>query len=279
MTPFSSSALRQSATRQPELGRSRLPPCASPHAVFTATGDVFVPCIFCKILYATAQYGRARAPPRSSRASSHPPGRAPRRGARKELAPRLSPPGQRRQACTDLAAQPLCAARPLQVLQACADQLARSSPRAWRQAFVLQLVCRCAPPLTCRRSRRQELRLRPDARGRRFKEALEQPFWSTLDRTFGGVLCRALGRPGAPLPRPSVTTSKISGMQRCPRVHESAAGGCPPPALLLRLNRVRPALNLARAARAPSSPWPPQGRPRKRAPGGGSGCRALLSSA
>jgi len=52
--------------------------------------------------------------------------------------------------------------------------------------------------------------MRPDPCGRRFKEALEQPFWSTLDRTFGGVLCQALKQPGARPPFLSVTASKIS---------------------------------------------------------------------
>ena len=40
----------------------------------------------------------------------------------------------------------------------------------------------------------------PVARGRRFKEALEQPFWNELTTALAARLCRALERPGAPLP-------------------------------------------------------------------------------
>jgi len=46
----------------------------------------------------------------------------------------------------------------------------------------------------------QQLGLRPDARDRRFKEALEQPFWSTLEGELVARLWRALGRLGAPRP-------------------------------------------------------------------------------
>jgi len=35
------------------------------------------------------------------------------------------------------------------------------------------------------------------ASGRRFKEALEQPFWSTLDEDLAARLWRALGQHGA----------------------------------------------------------------------------------
>jgi hypothetical protein len=38
------------------------------------------------------------------------------------------------------------------------------------------------------------------ASDRRFKHALEQPFWSTLEGGVRDRLWQALGRPGAPLP-------------------------------------------------------------------------------
>jgi hypothetical protein len=53
--------------------------------------------------------------------------------------------------------------------------------------------------LTSKASSQQQLCLRPDARGRRFKVALGQPFWSTLEGDIVRRLWRALGWPGAPL--------------------------------------------------------------------------------
>ncbi len=85
----------------------------------------------------------------------------------------------------------------LQVLQAIAVQLART---AWTQALPLMMVCRCAP-----RADREPRQLAGAAPGehcarRRLKEALERPYWSTVDEAHAARLWRALGRPGAPHP-------------------------------------------------------------------------------
>ncbi len=125
-----------------------------------------------------------------------------------ELAPRLSPQGQRRFARRGLAAPPRGAAWSVQVIQACAVQLAAEdnywrNPRGLTQAFLLPTVCRCAPHLSGKGSSQEPaaavLCLRPNARDRRFKEALEQPFWSKLEWDLVAGLWRALGQPGAPL--------------------------------------------------------------------------------
>ncbi len=93
----------------------------------------------------------------------------------------------------------------LQVLQACVLRLAKNCwirPEALKEAFLLPTVCRRAPHLSTLEAATslQQPSLGPDARGRRIKEALEQPFWSELEGALAARLWRALERPGAPLP-------------------------------------------------------------------------------
>jgi len=86
--------------------------------------------------------------------------------------------------------------RRAQVLQACALQLIGGSPQGSAQALALRAVCRRAHARR-RPAGRPEVGLMPGARRRRFKEALDAPFWRLLDPYFVRRLWRALGRPGA----------------------------------------------------------------------------------
>jgi len=125
-----------------------------------------------------------------------------------ELAPCLSPQGRR---ARGPAAPPTCAARPLQVLQACAVRMACGyTTGGLAQAFLLPTVCRRAPHLPAQEAATslQQPCLGPGARRRRFKEALEQPFWSVLPGVLTAKLWWALGRPGAPLPLRATSVSK-----------------------------------------------------------------------
>jgi hypothetical protein len=116
------------------------------------------------------------------------PGRAPCRGL---------PP-----ACCGITCAKRCAVpdaprgRRAQVLQACALQLIGGSPQGSAQALALRAVCRRAHARR-RPAGRPEVGLMPGARRRRFKEALDAPFWRLLDPYFVRRLWRALGRPGA----------------------------------------------------------------------------------
>ena len=91
----------------------------------------------------------------------------------------------------------------MQVLQACAVRLAEDrgcKPGGLTQAFLLPTVCRCALSAGQQRGRPaacMTLCSALAASGRRFKEALEQPFWSTLDEDLAARLWRALGQHGA----------------------------------------------------------------------------------
>jgi len=96
------------------------------------------------------------------------------------------------------------AGQPLQVLQACALQLINqhSAPLhgGWTQAFTLQLVCRRALHVDLygrALDRLGELSWLRATRDRRFKEALEAPYWTTLRSDIVRRLWRALARPGA----------------------------------------------------------------------------------
>jgi hypothetical protein len=94
------------------------------------------------------------------------------------------------------------AGQPLQVLQACALQLFKHSAHlhgGWTQAFTLQLVCRRALHVDVWTSAREarQLSWSRATSDRRFKEALEAPFWTTLRLDITGRLWRALARPGA----------------------------------------------------------------------------------
>jgi hypothetical protein len=138
---------------QTELGSVVLTPRAPSRAVFTAVSCVFVPlsCATFTAPSAIAQHGRARVQcwP-SSWASSSTPGPASRRGACRGACAQLGTAGQQRSARRYSAAPPTCDAWSLQVLQACALQLARdswtpSSSHGLTQAFLLPRVCKCAP--------------------------------------------------------------------------------------------------------------------------------------
>jgi len=150
---FCALGLGSSPPEHTELGCFVLTPCAPSRAVFTATSCVFVPlsCATFTAPSAIAQDGRARVQcwP-SSWAFSSTPGPASRRGACRGACAQLVTAGQQRSARRYSAAPPTCDAWPLQVLQACALQLARHSwshisSHGLTQAFLLPRVCKCAP--------------------------------------------------------------------------------------------------------------------------------------
>jgi len=109
----------------------------------------------------------------------------------------------------------------VQVLQACAAQLTKYSlrwPQGSTQAFTLRTVCRRAlhvdkraSTLTARVSRAG----RVPSSDRRFREALEAPFWTTLHPDVTDRLWRALGQPGA-RPGPLSSQCNCSAMQHGP---------------------------------------------------------------
>jgi len=118
----------------------------------------------------------------------------------------------------------------LQILQACAVHLANDRgrhPRGLTEAFLLPTVCRCAPPSWRQRKRPRACSswLTPGARGRRFKEALEQPFWSTLEDDLAARLWRALGRPGV-CPCPAHLVTEIIFVQWGTGARRSARKRC-----------------------------------------------------
>jgi len=93
------------------------------------------------------------------------------------------------------------------------------------------------------------------ASSRRFKEALEQPFWSTLEGDLADRLWRALGRPGAPHPCVSKECNRASVAQK------HGAGVGTPPALFTRLNRVNIAPIQALSDACGQHPVPAAGTP------------------
>jgi len=99
---------------------------------------------------------------------------------------------------------------------------------------------------------------------RRLKEALEQPFWSTLHPDLAARLWQALGRPGAPLSKRP--TNKLVVRER--RGAAPRPDACTAPAAVILAYQAGP-------WRLQSSPRSlPQVRLRTPARCGGSGCRA-----
>ena len=98
----------------------------------------------------------------------------------------------------------------------------------------------------------------PIKRVRRLKEALEQPFWSTLHPDLTRALWKALGRPGAPLSKRPISKLVVrerrgAALTRAPRPPGISSRPPAPAVLTCSL---------------------PQVRPRTPARCGGSGCRA-----
>ncbi len=174
-------------------------------------------------LHATAQYDCAQVPRQcSSWAFSSTPGPAARRGACRGACAVPVDAGAAALCARGSAALPTCAAWSLQVLQACVVRLVSiiwSAPGGLKRAFLLPTVCRCAPQLLTLESSHADAAAGawdPLQRDRRFKEALEQPFWSTLDGNLAARLWRVLGRPGAPLCRLVLSQT----IQLCSGAHE-----------------------------------------------------------
>ena len=126
--------------------------------------------------------------------------------------------------------QAKAAAWPVQVLQAIAAHLSEYHyPRSWTEAFTLQAVCRCALDVAsgCCTKEPASGEPRPEPCTRRFKAALQEPFWTTVHASLVASLWRALNRPGAPLLSRAIIECLRDGGVRTHGLPSACTAHCP----------------------------------------------------
>ena len=236
---------RPTVGSQPELGCLRFPPAHTTTCSYNNQGSASA-LQHCLAPHVTAQHGRARFQcPWIRQALALRLDQLPAEVRAGELAPCLSLQGRRRHAhrgrrpasnvCCSAAAGPAggCGA-PQQALQHAA--LRGPFPTASLQVRTASDVRYKTQPAVC-------YGFALTASDRRFKQALAQPFWSTLEGRVNARLWQALGRPGAP--PPCLYDLKVL---RCAARHASVAlrYGCTTGGLLIRHVNLCPRLRRSR---------------------------------